>query len=131
MKVRHWIEAACAGLLLTAGYFFGLRHFGIGYGGGIITLALTVPALTWVYALLRWARHDAKGCWVWFGRRYHPYDLNALLWPGVFGAIAFLAVTVYFKDSGLRPAFFAGWLFPVTGIALFWSFWHDRHTPRP
>lgn len=130
MKARHWVEAWLVGTLLTAGYFYGLRHFGIGYGGGLITLALTVPALTWVYALLRWARRDSEGCWVWFTRRYHPNDLYGLLWPGAFGAMAFLAVTVSLQEARLRPAFFAGWLFPVIGLTLFWSFWHDRHTPR-
>lgn len=128
MKARHWIEAAIAGALLTAAYFFALRHFGIRFGGGYATLALTVPALAWLYALARFARRDAAGEWVWFGHRYHPYALYQVLWPGAFGAVAFLALITYLKEP--RAAFFAGWLFPAAGAATFWSLWHDRRQHR-
>jgi hypothetical protein len=126
MSTTRWLEAALAGLVLTGVYFFGLRHFGIGYGGGLATLILTVPALGWLYALLRFTRRDADDHWVGFGRRYHPIELYHVLWPGLFGAIAFFAVTLWFKEPGQRLVHFVGWLFPVLGIATFWSFRHDR-----
>lgn len=129
MKPAHQIESAVAGTALTAVYFFTLRHFGIGYGGGILTLFMTAVAVAWLYALIRFSRKDGDH-WVWFERRYHPYDMAQLLWPGAFGGLAFLAITVYMKEPGLRLPFFVGWLFPVIGIATFWGFWHDRRTPR-
>lgn len=127
MKPIHLLESGIAGTVLALLYWQGLRHFGVGFGGGWITLGLTALALSWLYALPRWARKDTEDHWVWFGRRYHQIELYPVLWPTIFGGAAFIAAVVYLKEPGLRVVFFAGWLFPVIGASTFWGFWNDRH----
>lgn len=123
MTPGRWIEATVAGFVLTAGWYFGLHALKIGYGGAWIALALTVPALGFLYTLARQCRLDADGCWNGFGRRIHIYELYQLLWPWAFGGLAFIGVLAYVKGA---PVFW-GFLFPVIGACLFGGL---RNVPR-